>query len=501
MADPLVLYWGSTIVAAAAGRGPGRRVVPLAKPPEEKDPAAWGRWLKGQLGALSLAGKEVAIVLPRSGALMRRLTVPNVPDDELPDFVRMQAATKLSTPLERLKSDYVPLPAGSTTSHAPAGSGALAGSAVAGSAVAGGAVAGGTPAGREILLSTVPIELADRVLAIVRAANLEPVCLQLSSFTTANLLVEPETDAALLVAADGDIVEITIVRQGEVVYSHTSELHGDSPEEDTRTLVGEITRSVVAADHFSADRNLKQIVLIGSGTAGLADPLRERYGAEPQRILEPRQLPGAPEAETVSAAAAAACLGCGGKQRLPQLDFLHPRKRVEKPDHRKRYAVLAGAAATLLVAGAFGWSWLTQSQLDEEVTLLQEQGRELDGQIKRGAPVVAAETNIRGWVDERTDWAEEFARFGSSLPGTDRAYLTDLTLEPGSKGAAGHVRATGFAKTRADAEALAGGLAQEKYAVAPKEIVNTGRDPEYPVKYELDLMINKLAQQQNAARK
>ena len=33
-----------------------------------------------------------------------------IPDDELPDIVRMQAATKSPTPLDRLRLDFVPLP-------------------------------------------------------------------------------------------------------------------------------------------------------------------------------------------------------------------------------------------------------------------------------------------------------------------------------------------------------------------------------------------------------
>ena len=462
MADPIALFWSDDVtVAAPSARGKTALVATLRGRPADADPAAVGRWLKAELSARGLGGRDAAVVLPRSAAVVRRLTVPNVPEEELPDLVRLQAATKVATPLDKLRIDYVPVP-------------------------------GGGAAGRDVLFASVPAESCDTLAATLKAAGLEPAGVGLSPFATAALVGERAAGSALIVAVVGRSAEITVLRDGGVSFTHEAELHGDDPE-DRRWLLGEITRSVIAADHQSADRRLDRVFLIGheAVVGPLADPLRDRYETTPELIVDAGKLGIPVESGDASPAEAAAALGQAMSGGLPRLDFLNPRKRVEKPDRRRLRAAVAAGGLGLVVAGAFGWSFFARSTIAGDIAVLEESDRGLDRQIKAGQPLVTSAAAVDGWLGTRTDWADEFAKLGGSLPGTDRAYLTDLTLEPGAKDSGGHVRATGLAKTRGDAEALADTLSGSGYRVSPRPIVQVNRDPEYPIRFELDLLLPK----------
>ena len=70
-----------------------------------------GEWQRGQLRELRISTITVLISLPRQDTVVRQLEVPgDVPDNELPDIVRLQAETKISSSLDQLLLDFLPLP-------------------------------------------------------------------------------------------------------------------------------------------------------------------------------------------------------------------------------------------------------------------------------------------------------------------------------------------------------------------------------------------------------
>ncbi len=67
--------------------------------------------LAEQLGILrgKSSVKQVLLVVPRDVVVLRQFELPSVPDNELPDLVRFQAATKFATPVDELTLDFIPL--------------------------------------------------------------------------------------------------------------------------------------------------------------------------------------------------------------------------------------------------------------------------------------------------------------------------------------------------------------------------------------------------------
>jgi len=459
MADLIALHWGTDeITAAAPAKGRDVRAVSLGAAPQD-DPAAVGRWLKAELSRHRLSGKRALVVLPRSAAVFRKLALPDVPDDELPDLVRMQAATKCPTPLDRLRLDFVPLPRRGES--------------------------------REVLLATIPGKTADDALAAVRAAGLEPAGVGLSPFGVAARVTADE-GSTLIVAVQGTAVEITMVRDRTVVLSHSTELQGGSIEEDRKWLPGEVTRAVVAADHLAAAGGISRVVLLGPGDllAPLVDVFAERYGGRADLIDEPGGLDVTSAEGAVSPAALAAAAGqldaAGGPARL---DFLNPRKRVERPDRRRLQASVIAAGVALVAVVGYYLSWQKQGDLEDRIANLRTEGTELDATLKQGKPTLDAHGKVNEWLGDRADWVEQLATLDAAMPGTERAYLTKLTFDPATTASLGVVRGTGLAKDRFDVQRLNEALAGKGYLVAPKSIIESRRDPQYPKLFELDLTI------------
>lgn len=459
MADLIALHWGTDeITVAAPAKGRDVRAVSLGAPPQE-DPAAVGRWLKTELAGRRLSAKRVYLVLPRSAAVFRKLALPDVPDDELPDLVRMQAATKCPTPLDRLRLDYVPLPRRGES--------------------------------REALLATIPAKVAEDALAAVRAAGLEPAGIGLSPFGTA-ARVAAEDASTLIVAVQGASVEITLVRDRAVILSHSTELQGGSVEEDRKWLPGEVTRAVVAADHLAAAGGISRVVLIGPTEllGPLVETFAERYGGRADLIDEAGDL-GVTSAEAgVSPAALAAAAGQFDATAVPaRLDFLHPRKRVEKPDRRRTQVSVAAAGLVLVAVIGYYLSLQKQGDLEDRIASLRTQSAEIDAALKRGKPTLDAQGKVNEWLGDRVDWVEQFATLDTAMPGTERVYLTKVTLESGTLDAVGRIRGTGLARDRFDVVRLEEELAAKGYRVTPKPNTESRRDPQYPRAFDLDLAI------------
>lgn len=470
MSDVIALHWDRgqvTAYAPAKGRGDEVAVLTIGDVPRG-DAAALGKWLRQELAARRMSAKRAAIVLPRSAAILRKLSLPQVPDQELPDLVRMQAATKSATPLDRLRLDFVPLP--------------LRGE------------------GRDALLITVPAKTVDDILAAVRAAGMEPIAVGLSPFATAAQVVSDE-GACLLVAVHEQSVEISVVRDRAVLFSHVGDLPGGDVGEDRQWLTSEINRAVIAADHLAAGSGIARVVLLGPGEllGPLTEPLAARFDARCDLIDRPEllHLPSVPASHLAPLVAAAGQLSPGS---VPRIDLLNPRKRIEKPDRTRLRTMLAAGAVAALVIVAYGMAWLERSDLEQEIAYLNDEKTKLEGTLAAGAPLLKSHGTVDDWLKREANWPQELVTLDSALPGTSRIYLNQLSLSPGSGTLIGSIESQGFARSEADVRRLYDTLTAKGYQVIPTSTVDAGQDPEYPKRFDLELNIPRPTVQAPAAK-
>ena len=465
MADTLAIAWprnadGAARCAVVRGGGAVGATCSVEGP-------VTGESLKAALAAAGITAKRAAVALPRSLATVRRLDLPAVPDDELPDLVRMQAATKSAAPLDQLALDFLPLPAGS-------------------------AEAGG--AGRAVLSASVPASVLKAVREAAAGAGLELAAVGLSPVGTADLVAGRGGGAGgttLILSRDGEFAEITLLTAGpagpSVALMHAAHPHGDDAAEWNRSLLAEANRALLSRAAGGVDRGWA----VGAGAADLAPLMAGRFGCETTAAADWPALglagdaagefgPG-PLAGAVGLAHAAAA--------VPGVDFLAPRRKPAPADTRLRTGLLAATAATVLIGG--GWWYLNgqKTALADEIALLEAEidaGREF---TKRNAPLLEEDAAVAEWAGRSAAARAELAKLDGLMPPTDRLYLTEFRLNPPANNARPTVQATGNAKSQGTVRAFERALDEAGYLLSPTEFSEPRVDPDCPVKFELTAQI------------
>ncbi|MGQ0634315.1 MAG: type IV pilus biogenesis protein PilM [Planctomycetaceae bacterium] len=423
MPEFLALEWEHDLISGvqaqvSSGRVRVRRCFTLPRP----NMAAAGSgavppidWLKDELVRQGVGGHDVLVALPRDEAVVKRLELPETTDDELPLIVRYQAAAKSSVPIDELSLDFIPLP---RRSEVP---------------------------GREVLMATVPQQTMTEVRTQCEAAGLRPVVLGLTPAAMAELVARAETGsgddagaASLLVARHGYRLEISVLRRGHLLFSHSARLSaeaGAAPE--PQAIVAEVSRALVALRGAISDVKIDRAWTLFSEREHdeVSDVLKRRLGCE-VRPLDPfagvdcdRGAFDERGDKTLYAGPIGLLLS-QAEPRVQAIDFLSPRKPPVKRDLRKRRLVIAGAAAGVLAAALLGLYWLKLSSLDGEIAELNQKKKGLEELLKKGEPTTKAAAAVDRWESAGIPWLDEIENLTKLLPGNDRIFLSSIQFEP-----------------------------------------------------------------------
>lgn len=460
----------------------------------DEEPEEAGRWLRSELKRLGVGARRALISLPRDEAVVRQFDVPDVSDEELPELVRLQAETKLSSSLDQLVIDFLPLPR------------------VADLAV------------RPVLLVSISRQRLEQIRRIVEQAGLELAAVGMSSAATAELVARVEEEqgidpdeTSLTVTRDERRVEISLMRRRHLLFSHSMQLPGDDDRQDSRLILAEIRRSLGAHSRTDAGITVSRGWIIGGEdehrtlSGMMTDQLDCEVGTiDPLAAPNVTVLPGAAEDEALlmldqggvrTHAPYAAPMGMLLASRQPTVeavDFLNPRRAVERVDRRKLKIGLAAAAVVLIAGSTFGGMTWYVGTVEADIDVQQDKLARLEERITKGQPAMEAAAAVSQWDDHRVDWLQrldEVNRLLQVLPGeterigTDRIYVSNFRFSPLTGSAAGHVYATGLARTRRDVEQVYQRLSLRNYGVQAHAINRTSKDPDYPYSFQLDLTI------------
>jgi len=508
MADFIALDWEKRTLngleaTASKGRVQVRRCFELTWPTSDTNEAAepdqTGEWLKSELARLGITTRKVLVSLPREEVVVRQIDVPDVPDEELPNLVRLQAETKLSTSLDSLVLDFLPLPR----------------------------IEG--DASRAVLLFTFDREKLNILQKVVAAAGLELEQIGVSSVATADLVARIERDrnleaneTTLTVARDGKRIEISLMRSQHLLFTHSTQLTGENEQQDSRLASAEIRRALGAHSQANAESTVARAWIVGSENeqqtlrqtmtdnldcpVGVIDPLAG------QNVTVPRDETGSQDANSERVAKAgedvfmidegdaqshtpfAAPMGllmAAGQPMIETVDFLNPRRTLVRPDRRKQTMGLIAASVVLAVAAAYGATQWQVSSLRQEAEEGNEQLAQFSKLIKSGRPTVEAVVVIHEWEKHSDDWLARMMHVNEALPGTDRIYLQNYRFTPKGGDSAGHIHADGFAKSDDDVFELYQRLSDLGYSVQPQTVPRTSKDSDYPYRFQLEIDIDK----------
>ena len=442
MSRILCLLWDAPHHAAAVATHDGRDNEAgwtLGEPltlhePDGLRPAEWVEWIAPSLQPLAEGAASLAVVLPRDRVTWRTVQIPNVPEHERPAMVRMQLATQVATDTAGLAIDSLPPREGDDGMQ----------------------VIETAAVPRETL--TLIQTLADRLelplawagpssIGLLRIARLDPPS-------------DGEAETVRLIAAGPRAVETITVRDGQLIGA-TGRRHGQ-PDGPT-ALASEQRRAALSTpDDLSVSEFVSRIGESGSD--------RRHDATDLDRLS---LLAAAYEAET----------------RDRSINFARPHEPAAPPDPIRRYAWLGGTALALLVAG-WGWSyWSELSDLDDQITAVEEGTRSSNAIVDRQGKTRQVVRTIADYLGELPPAAEAIAGIEAAMPDRSELVLGTLTIDDVKGPNRALVKGVGYAR---DGEAIRDffdALERSGFVVQPGSPTETEDRPGYALTFPVELAV------------
>ncbi len=428
MAQILALEWdGSEARLVVAGTRAERAVieqaftVALRTAESGEDQDAEEVDVGGQIAA-AMSGRGIGrldtlVAVGRASIELRQLSLPPAPDDELPELVRFQAMREFNEFDEDWLLDFVPLDEGQEEEA------------------------------RSVLAAAIGPELVRQLQQTCQKAGLTPQRLILRPCAAASLLGRTEaaesTPPKLLVDLLADEADLTVMIDRKVVFLRTTRLSGDPlGDPDQRpALLGEIRRTIAAAENQLGGQRIETVALCGSGEqhAAMAQWIEKQLGT-PTSVFDPfaglslsgklrGSLPEHPGRFAPLLGMVVAELEGTGHA----IDFLHPRRRPQPPTRRMKW-VFAGAAAVLLVASFFGYRGWDRYDLNRQIANLEKESERLEPKVTQTEKDVAAVRAIEKWTATDVAWLDQLHKLSEDFPPAKEVKLLDLTLASYSAG-------------------------------------------------------------------
>lgn len=473
----IVIEWDRERLLVVRGRGAGQRVeLSLAEALPRGEHAEDTLDIVQRLRQLFPGGSEkrrqsATIVFPRDQVTVHRVQLPPVPDSEVPDLLRMQAALKLTVPVETVCMDFTPLPlqAGAAT--------------------------------RDVLLVTVPNDQLSLVRRTLGDAGLDLSEARVSGYCVAQLLESAGllrdgsgTDGVDVVAVmRRDFLELTFLKGRTVLFSHSG-ASWSAADAIERTLRAELSRARMSAADVVGAQKIDRIVLVGAHeiTSAVTDQLSARFDNAAIERVDPSVLVNVDGAGlAVDVVAAAGALLSGSGSGVQSIDFANPRKAAAKRDLR-RVKILAGSLAAVVVfAGVWSYRQGRIADLTARKGRLDAENAEIRELVEAGGKDLEWAEKIGRWVDRDVEWLDEVDRLRGLMPGTDRLFVDNFSFATVQQGGTGLIRFDAWAKSESEINDLSRRLAEAGYRVKPYEtdVRPAAVSQEYQIKVTMELVL------------
>ncbi len=410
------------------------------------------------------------VVFPRQLVTFHRIQLPQVPDSDVPDMLKMQAAMKLTVPVESVAMDFTPLPlqAGSPT--------------------------------RDVLLVTVPGDQLAVVKRTLNDAGLELSEARVSGYCVAQALAtggltQDGEGVDVVAVLRTDFVELTFLRGTTVLYSHSGS-SWNAAEAIERTVRSELSRARMSASEVLGEQKVRRIVLLGSQdiTSQVTDQLSARFDnasivrVDPSVAVFGGTLPASVSSASVVALAGAVGIKSGS---VSAVDLVNPRRAPEKRDLR-RIKILSGLlAGIVLIAGGYSYRESKVQELKDKKDLLERENAEFREAAAAGEKDLAVAEKVQRWVDRDLRWLDEIIRLKTYFPPADRMYVDNISAAPIPQNGVASIRLEALAKSDVDVNELARRLDEAGYQVRPfePESRSNASSPDYQVRVVMEIIL------------
>jgi len=415
MGRAIVLEWDpqrALVVGGNVARG-GRpsltRAVGFELPvrDESDEPMTLAESLAEGLAAQKLGKGDATVIVERSGAEMRVIEVPPVPDEELPQIVRFQSSREFSSLTDEWLLDYVPLPPLANGQH-------------------------------RVLAAAISPQVVAQIRGCCDKAGLHLKRVMLRPFAVARLLRRSGRlfGNLLLVERLAETIELTIFADANVQLTRSFRVSAEaSVEAIVAQTLGEIRRTLGSFRNQNRDGSIARSLLMVDAPLGepLAEGLREAIGGDVERVDPWELFQGSasvgcsPPEHSERFAAVLGAFDDASPDPATEIDFINPSRPPAAPSNRTRNLLVVVAVVALL-ASVGALYWMESTRLAGQVAALQAETREMRKDDEGYRDRMAEVQLVDEWVQDRVDWTDELARLSDRLPLPDDVILEQLTL-------------------------------------------------------------------------
>lgn len=469
MAKLLAIDWDQREVRMVVAQARGEKVVidkaiaaPLNLSTQQADHDDLAKQLTDALKQAGIPKCRALTAIGRAQVELGVLQLPPAPEDELPEMVRFQAMREFTSLQESSLLDFVPL----------------------------GEV--GRERG-EVIAAAIPQALFAAVHDTLGAEGHEPQRATLRPCAVASLALRQEPTLAsgvgLVIAQQSGSAELAVVKNGLVVFARSFRLPPDwMPGETGEPLLGEVRRTIAAAQNQLGASRIERILLFGTPAvhAELCQRLRDRTRLDVE-LLDPfRELEGGTSVDHPERfAAAIGMLRDEAGTVAPVVDFLNPRKAPEPESHTRSRVFYGGLAAAVVLGIAALVMWQYRN-LDQQI---QSQSRRLAAvanENKNLRSTVQLAKELREWKMADRNWLDELAHL-SEVDGLNADdFMLDAISGRTLRNNQGVLELRGKSRDLLAQQKLQVAWADEEHMVSPKvsSPIRSNKDSRYPKMFE-----------------
>jgi Tfp pilus assembly PilM family ATPase len=388
-------------------------------------PADVGARLSAALATRQVGRAQTLLAVGRASIELKVLSVPPAPPEEMLELVQFQAVREFNSLEDDWPLDFIPL-----------------------------ARIGDGP--QQVLAAAIAPDLVAQLTETCQEAELQPTRLVLRPCATASLLKRrertPGERVRMVVDLMVDEADLTVLVDNDIVLIRTVRLPGAVVAAETApALLGQIRRTMAAVQNQLGGDRVDAIYLCGDRDeyAELAVKIEKALGLPAHRfdpfegIAVGRQLKDHKPEHPGRFAPLLGMLLDEAADKPHAIDFLHTRRKAERPQYQRPLA-LAVAALVLLVV-AIGWSIRSSlAALDDEIDRKAEVASAIDKSLPNFKDVQRDVGEIDKWAVSDFVWLDELAELSEDFPPAQDAMLLGMRIAATSYG--GRVDLEGLAR-------------------------------------------------------
>ncbi len=431
--------------------------------------------IKDLLAKHGLSRGDVDFVVNRRTVEIREITVPPVPNDELPELLKFSAKNEFANVNESWQFDFVPFDDNETVS-------------------------------RSVLATALRPQTSEELKKLSEQLGLKCRRILLRPFCQVAFIVRQLSDSVptLIVQLTAHTLDLLLVNGNLLRLNRSVLLGGHTDSELEVEARSEIQRTIMMSSKALGGRSVSRILLVGNSpqltalqaqlnplVATTAIPVS---GSHPSTV----EIAASPQELIESYAALIGAAATLVDSTVPAVDFLNPRKRVIRKWDRSRVALWSTvAAASLLIVGILAW-YMTSAvkadikRLEKELATLKNITEPMNNQPSANQRISEV-LLVDEWNAERVNWLDEFQEISTRFKTGDDVVLSSISGRLAKEAVAGPVpmrknvasfSIIGNARSSTVKAELEANLSKRPYDVEPFKLTIDNSDAEYSNRIE-----------------